>query len=79
MSTFSESWIVIRRQQKAIKMEITNGIVLYLEDTEDNGIRVIGRSVGDPRQSRLLAEEIIVELFGTPDIEVPMAPNQSMH
>ena len=60
-------------------MEITNGIVLYLEDTENNGIRVIGRSVGEPQQSMLLAQEIMVELFGTPDIEVPMASSQSMH
>jgi hypothetical protein len=60
-------------------MEITNGIVLYLEDTEENGIRVIGRSVGEPQQSMLLAQEIMVELFGTPDIEVPMASSQSMH
>ena len=60
-------------------MEITNGIVLYLEDTEENGIRVIGRSVGEPQQSMLLAQEIMVELFGTPDIEVPMASSQAMH
>ena len=60
-------------------MELTNGIVLYLEDTENNGVRVIGRAVGDPQQSRLLAEEIVIELFGTPDIEVPMASSQSMH
>ena len=60
-------------------MELTNGIVLYLEDTENNGVRVIGRAVGDPQQSRLLADEIVIELFGTPDIEVPMASSQSMH
>ena len=60
-------------------MEITNGIVLYLEDTENNGIRVVGRVVGDPQQSRLLAEEIVVELFGTPDIDLPLASSQSMH
>lgn len=60
-------------------MEITNGIVLYLEDTENNGIRVIGRAVGDPQQSRLLAEEIVIELFGTPDVEVPMSSSQAMH
>ena len=60
-------------------MEMTNGIVLYLEDTGDNGIRITGRSVGNPEQSMLLAQEIVVELFGTPDIEVPMAPSQAMH
>lgn len=60
-------------------MEMTNGIVLYLEDTGENGIRVTGRAVGHPAQSMLLAQEIVVELFGTPDIEVPMAPSQSMH
>lgn len=60
-------------------MEITNGIVLYLEDTDNNGVRVVGRAVGDPQQSRLLAEEIVIELFGTPDIEVPMSSSQSMH
>lgn len=60
-------------------MDITNGIVLYIEDVEDIGVRIINRVVGNPDQSRLLAEEIIVELFGTPDIEIPMASSQAMH
>lgn len=60
-------------------MEITNGIVLYLEDVGDNGIRIVGRVVGQPEQSKLLAEEIVVELFGTPDIEIPMASSQAFH
>lgn len=60
-------------------MEITNGIVLYLEDTGEHGIRITGRAVGNPEQSKLLAQEIMVELFGTPDVEVPMASSQSMH
>ena len=60
-------------------MEITNGIVLYLEDTEEHGVRIIGRSIGEPQQSMILAQEIITELFGTPDIEVPMASSQAMH
>lgn len=60
-------------------MEITNGIVLYLEDVGENGIRIVGRVVGQPDQSKLLAEEIVVELFGTPDIEIPMASSQALH
>jgi len=60
-------------------MEITNGIVLYLEDVGENGVRIIGRVVGDPDQSRILADEIVVELFGTPDIEIPMASSQAFH
>lgn len=60
-------------------MEMTNGMVLYLEDTGENGIRITGRVVGNPEQSRLLAQEIVVELFGTPDVEVPMSPSQAMH
>ena len=60
-------------------MEMTNGMVLYLEDTGENGIRITGRVVGNPEQSRLLAQEIVVELFGTPDVEVPMSPSLSMH
>ena len=60
-------------------MEMTNGIVLYLEDTGEHGIRITGRSIGKPEQSMLLAQEIVVELFGTPDVEVPMASSQSMH
>jgi len=60
-------------------MEMTNGMVLYLEDTGENGIRITGRVVGNPEQSRLLAQEIVVELFGTPDVEVPMSPSLAMH
>lgn len=60
-------------------MEITNGIVLYLEDVGECGVRIVGRVVGDPDQSRILADEIVVELFGTPDIEIPMASSQAFH
>ena len=60
-------------------MEITNGIVLYLEDTGEHGIRITGRAVGNPEQSKMLVQEIMVELFGTPDVEVPMASSQAMH
>lgn len=60
-------------------MDFTNGIVLYLEDVGEDGVRITGRAVGNPDQSKELANDIVIELFGTPDIEIPMASNQSMH
>ena len=39
-----------------------NGIIIYLEDTEGGNIRVLGKVVGNPNQSRELADEIMLNL-----------------
>ena len=40
-----------------------NGIIIYLEDTECGNVRVMGKVVGNPDQSRDLAEEIMEQLM----------------
>ena len=49
-----------------------NGVVIYLEDTE-HGIKIIGKIVRKPEQSKELADEIMLELIGDCDPYVPSA------
>lgn len=50
-----------------------NGIVLYLEDNEDGTVRILGRVIGQPEQSRDLADEILFELMGTGSSEAMLS------
>lgn len=54
-----------------------NGVVLYLEDSEDGTTQIIGRIVGDPKQSKELADEILMDLIGTNSNE--SMPSQALH
>ena len=58
----TSKWDMIdfRRPHKDVAME--NGIIIYLEDTEGGNIRVLGKVVGNPNQSRELADEIMLNL-----------------
>ncbi len=40
-----------------------NGVIIYLEDTENGNVRVLGEVVGNPDQSRELADEVLVKLM----------------
>jgi hypothetical protein len=53
------SWKHLRRPNKAMK----NGVIIYLEDTEGGNIRVLGEVVGNPDQSKDLADELLVKLM----------------
>lgn len=46
---------------KDVAME--NGVIIYLEDTENGNIRVLGKVVGNPDQSKDLADELLVKLM----------------
>ena len=38
-----------------------NGVIIYIEDTEDGNIRIFGRVVGQPDQSKELADDILIQ------------------
>lgn len=40
-----------------------NGVIIYLEDTEGGNIRVLGKVVGNPDQSKELADDILINLM----------------
>lgn len=45
-----------------------NGVVIYLEDNDDDGIMIVGRIIGNPVQSRELADDIMMDLVGSASI-----------
>lgn len=46
---------------KVLAME--NGVIIYIEDSECGNIRVLGKIVGKPEQSRELADEILIQIM----------------
>ena len=48
-------------QHKVLIME--NGVIIYIEDTEFGNVRILGKVVGNPDQSRDLADDILVRLM----------------
>jgi len=40
-----------------------NGVIIYLEDTEGGNIRAFGKIVGNPDQSKEVADSILVHLM----------------
>lgn len=50
-----------------------NGVVLYLEDNEDGTVRILGRVIGEPDQSRELADEILFDLVGAASSEAMLS------
>ena len=40
-----------------------NGVIIYLEDTEGGNIRAFGKIVGNPDQSKEVADNILVHLM----------------
>ena len=46
---------------KVLTME--NGVIIFIEDSECGNIRVTGKVVGKPEQSKDLADDILVQIM----------------
>jgi len=58
---------------QSIGLFMKNGVVLYLEDNEDGTVRILARVIGDPDQSRELADEILFDLVGAASSEAMLS------
>ena len=53
--------ISFSHQHKVLAMK--NGVIIYIEDTECGNVRVTGEVVGQPDQSKELADGILVKVM----------------
>jgi len=54
--------LLLTQEHKAMKP--VNAVAIYLEDSEDGIIRVSAQLIGQPDQSKELADEILEEIVG---------------